>query len=349
MKIPKARRLPSGMYNIQLRLDGESISITESTKAKCEAEARYIKSQHKAGKRKKPVGADMTLKQAIDAYIQSRDNLLSPSTIRGYDAILNNRFQNLMDKRLADINWQEACNNETVAIKKKKCEPAETKKISGKYLKNTWGLVSSVLKYHKLEVPTVSLPQVAKKNKAWIEPSDIHKFLDAVKGNEYEFQIILALHGLRNSEILKVDESKIQNGFITVSGAVVCDKDGKFVDKETNKNRSSQRIVPVLIPRLNEVERIPCHPNTIRVNINRICKKIGLPEVGTHGLRRSFASLCYHLGLSERETMELGGWSDANTMREIYIHLAQKDKEKASKKLANFFDSAYKNANETPE
>ena len=31
-----------------------------------------------------------------------------------------------------------------------------------------------------------------------------------------------------------------------------------------------------------------------------------MPEVGTHGLRHSFASLAYHLGMSELETMELG-------------------------------------------
>ena len=86
------------------------------------------------------------------------------------------------------------------------------------------------------------------------------------------------------------------------------------------------------------------NPDTAWERINKVCKAHKLPQAGLHGLRRSFASLCYHLGLSERETMELGGWSDAQTMHKIYIHLAQKDRIKASEKLTNFFTIADNNA-----
>ena len=83
-----------------------------------------------------------------------------------------------------------------------------------------------------------------------------------------------------------------------------------------------------------------CHPDTIYKHVNRACAACGLPNVGIQGLRRSFASLCYHLKLSERETMELGGWEDPATMRKIYIHLAKRDKDRAQKKIAGFFKNA---------
>jgi len=336
MKLPKIRRLPSGMYHIQLRLDGESISITESTKAKCEAEARYIKSQHKVGKRKKPVGADMTLKQAIDAYIQSRDGILSPSTISGYEAIRETRFKTVMNKQLKDItDWQAVCND-------------EARICSAKTLKNAWGLIGSVLRYHKLDVPKPALPQVVKKEIPWLEPEQIGTFLDAIKDDRCEIQALLALHGLRRSEMQAIDWSKIDfdKGHIVVSGAVITDRKNHLIKKDTNKNVSSQRIVPLMIPRLTTIlkeasatDRViaDCHPHTVWERINKACKRSNLPLVGVQGLRHSFASLCYHLGLSERETMDLGGWDDANTMRKIYIHLARRDKQKAAAKLKDFY------------
>jgi integrase len=77
--------------------------------------------------------------------------------------------------------------------------------------------------------------------------------------------------------------------------------------------------------------------NSVNKRINTVCRSAGLPEVGMHGLRHSFASLAYHVGVGELETMRLGGWSDPNTMRRIYRHLSEKDKDAAAQKIAAFF------------
>ena len=337
MKIPKARKLSSGMWFIQLRLDGESVPITASKESECEKQARYIKASHEIGKReKKASGANMTLLQAINAYIDSRDNALSPSTVRGYDAIRDNRFQGVIDKKLDEIkDWQSVCN-------------IEAKICSAKTLKNAWGLIGSVLRYAGYVVPTVTLPQVVDFDGPWLEPNQIQIFIDAIKGDSCEIEMLLALHGLRRSEVKAVDKDKIDlsKDLITVRGAVVQNRKHKFVKKDTNKNRKSRRVIPIMIPRFavllanaekDDKKIFRYRPQTVCNHVNRICKKIGLPEVGLQGLRRSFASLCYHLGLSERETMDLGGWADANTMRKIYIKLAQEDKAKACNKLIEFF------------
>lgn len=85
---------------------------------------------------------------------------------------------------------------------------------------------------------------------------------------------------------------------------------------------------------------IPYAPHYIAELVNKACARAGVPEVGTHGLRHSFASLAYHLGMSELETMELGGWADAGTMRKIYTHLSQRDKAKAQNKMRSFYENA---------
>ena len=77
-----------------------------------------------------------------------------------------------------------------------------------------------------------------------------------------------------------------------------------------------------------------------------VCNILGIPNVGAHGLRHSFASLAYHLGFSDLQTMEFGGWSDIQTVRGIYTHIAKIDRVKATNAMTNFYKNANENANE---
>lgn len=147
-------------------------------------------------------------------------------------------------------------------------------------------------------------------------------------------------------------------GFIRVRGAIVHDETGALIAKRTTKNKTSRRTVPIMIPRLAELlsasvrERPPlsdqserilaCHPNSLYKAVNAICARAGLPLVGIHGLRHSFASLAHSLGVPEAECMVLGGWQDPQTMRRIYTHLDQAARLKASNAITAF----YQNANE---
>jgi hypothetical protein len=49
MKTPKPRKLPSGSWFIQLRLDGESVPITASTERECVRKAQLIKAENLPG------------------------------------------------------------------------------------------------------------------------------------------------------------------------------------------------------------------------------------------------------------------------------------------------------------
>ncbi len=337
MKVPKARKLPSGMWFIQLRLGGESIPVTERSEKECIRQAGLIKAQHIAEQRVVK-RSDLTLSSAIDKYTAARSNTLSPSTIAGYTAIQRTRFKSVMDKPLREIkDWQSVCNEEAALC-------------SAKTLKNAWLFLASVLREQGYDVPKVKLPQIVQKDKAFLEPEQIPVFLEAIKGLNCEIPALLALHGLRRSEIWAKPTIDGKNGIIKVRGAVVRDKNRKIIPKPTNKNTTSRRDVPIMIPRLTEAV-INCGDKPIISQnftnayrqINRVCLERGLPTVGLHGLRHSFASLAYHLRVPEAYVMQVGGWSDIGTMRKIYTHLAQKDALKSQTDLRNFFNNA--NAN----
>lgn len=341
MKVPQARKLSSGNWFIQLRLNGESVPVTAATEKECVKQATLIKAEIQAGKRpKKATGEAMTLREAIDSYIKARSNTLSPSTIGGYHTIKDNRFEGVMDRRIKDIaDWQTICN-------------LEAKTCSAKTLRNAWMLVASVLRETTgTAPPKVRLPQVVIRERPYLDPDQIPVFINAIKGKQCEIPALLALHSLRRSEICALTWSNVDlpKKRIKVCGATVLNEDNKFVQKPTNKNQSSHRYVPIMIPELVEALSrcedksglvVTCSPFTIRTQVNKVCVAIGLPKVGTHGLRHSFASLAYHLSVPEKVVMQIGGWSDRETMHKIYTHLAQKDIAKYENEMTEFFKNA---------
>ena len=333
MKIPKARKLASGNWCIQMRLDGNSVTVTRSTEKEAIRAAELIKAEHRNGKRLE-TGEKPTLTQAIDKYIAARENVLSPSTIRGYRIIQKNRFQTVMDSRIDHVySWQVVVNN-------------EARLCSAKTLKNAFLFVASVLRENGVDPGKVQLPQVLVAPREFLDPDQIKVFLKTIEGRECEMAALLALHSLRRSELLALDKSSVdlKKNTITVKGAVVPDENNRYVKKNTNKNATSARTIPIMVPRLAELvqnapdgQLVTSYGNNVSRSINYACKAAGLPEVGAHGLRHSFASLAYHLGLSEKETMEIGGWADHTTMHKIYTHVSQKDKANAAQKMKDFY------------
>lgn len=339
MKVPEPRKLKSGSWFIQLRLDGTSVPVTEATKAACTQKAQLIKAEFLAGRRKIESGS-VILGDLIDAYIEKYTPALSPATIMGYDTIRRNRFKDVMEKPLRDIkDWQAVINKELLIVKEHT-------------VRNAWQLVAAALKDSGRTVPDVKIPRSPANEMAYLEPEEIPLFLSALEGDSAELELLLALHGLRRSEILSViqnDRIDLDRGQIVVSGAIVPNKDHKLVEKKLNKSVSSTRIVPIMVPRLSVLAKelkdsgkpYPMHSSPVVLrHIHDVCKKAGVTDVTNHGLRHTFACLGYSLGISERALMELGGWDDPSTMHRIYIRVAQRDKEKAKNEMAQFYAAA---------
>lgn len=332
IRVPEPKQLPSGAWRIQLRAEGES--VTEDTAAKCVAKARAIR----AGfiEQKKKTGAKITLGDAIDKYISNIDNLFSPATRRGYNIIRRNRFQAYMNVDIKTFTeWQAMVNEE-----KKLC--------STKTLHNAWGLVSAVLRSNEITPPKIKMSQVIVPDQPWLTFEQIPVFCEAIYGEPCELAALLALSSLRRSELCAVTPDHVakDGSSVLVAGALVPDENNNLVHKDENKTQQSRRTVPVFIPRLRELLRnidrdsqfiVTIHPNTLRKRINAICQKAGLPEVGVHGLRRSFASLGHHLGLSEQEVMAIGGWEDYQTVHKHYLKLSAKDKLRGHEKMEKFY------------
>ena len=323
MKLPKITKLPSGAYHARCQIGGRRVSLTYNTSEEVEQAIYRLRLN-------KRTTSQNTLSECITEYIDSKNNILSPSTIRGYGIIQRNRFKTVMYMPVNRVkNWQKIVNQESLLV-------------SPKTLKNSWGLVRTVLEYNGIDPGRVTLPPVVIRERSFLQPDEIKEFISAVHGHRYEIAYLACLHGLRASEMLALDKIDIDDE-IHVNKAAVRGADNKLIIKKMTKNATSTRSVPVFVPRLTELvsaapsgRLVTVTDKILNKHLKRLCIWSKLPPITLHELRHSYVSLMYHLGISEAQAMQFGGYADIQTMRKIYTHLATEDRKNAIKKLQSF-------------
>lgn len=328
VKVPRPKQKGNTWF-AQITVDGDRRYISAETEEEYYVKARAAKAGLIEIKKAAP---KLSLGTAIDNFIKDNSETLSPSTLNAYQSYRKTRFQKYMSMDVSQIPWQIMVNEECV-------------KVKPKTVTNAWRLVTPALRYAGIEPPEVNLPQCAKADKQWLDYDQIKTFCGVIKGKPYELGALLALHGLRRSELLHLaaDDVDTDAGVIHVRGASVIGAGNKLVDKDTNKNKTSTRDVHIIIPRLNELidgrngKLITTNPTTLYGLINKLCEKNGLPKVGVHGLRHSWVSLCFHLKWDPQTVMREGGYSNLQTINNIYRHLASQDADRDISQMRRFY------------
>ena len=326
--VPVPRRQKNGTWWAEIMDKGVRYTIKGETEAEYYARAEAFKAGLIEAKNRGK--GKQTLARILKDYIDSVEDILSPATIRGYRIVERNRFQSYMDKPVDTIDFQRMLADEA------------RKKLSPKSIVNAWGLVTAALKAAGIDRPEVKRPQLPGSDEDFLDFKEIKKFVAAAEGDSAEAAVLLALHGLRTSEFMDLDVKQITKDKIKITGATVPNADNKYVHKETNKNDTSRREVPILIPRLLEIlpesgKAVTIHPSSVRRGIQRICSKAGVTQVSAHDLRRSFASLAFHLKWDAETTRQLGGWKNLDVVNKIYRKLADADKQRDVKKMQKFY------------
>ena len=337
VRLPKIEQLPSGTFHTRVLIGNRRVSITKDSHEECVAEYLALKHGVMEAQEREKKGIK-SLEEAVTEYIDSRKDYRSPSTIYNYGMYKKNTFQHMMKSNVftvTDEQWQAAIRQERASGR------------SAKYIKNSWSLMASAIQAATGRRPNVMLYPKENNERPYLDPDEIDTFVAAVKGTPVEIPALLCLSSLRRSEMaaLKWDKVDMKKKVIYVHGARVRGVDG-VSDKKQNKSDSSRRVIPIIHPLLEALQNVEKKTGYVVTmsgeaalkKVNQICEDNGLPQVGLHGLRHSFASLAYHLQIPEMIAAEIGGWNDISTMHKIYTHLAQKDIEKRSKDFSDFFD-----------
>ena len=302
-------KLPSGSYRIRKQINGERYAlVVDHRPTKKEAEALLAEVTGKPR-------TVLTLYDAAQAYVDARRNILSPSTLRGYNKLLRG-----IPDRYRDMRIREMVSGDLQAIANEYSEGRSRKTI-----RNMVCFLQSVLKDHDIMLRTPSLPQEVKKEDYIPTADDMRKIFEHIRGSEHEVSITLAALGLRRSEIVALLPSDLEGNVLTINKASVQGEGSEFIVKATKTASSVRKIV---IPdRIADIIRERgyinrCYPSKMYYALQNACDACGVPRFPFHKLRHFFASYMHDLGTySEAQIAEIGGWRDGSrVMKQTYRH-----------------------------
>lgn len=309
-----AKKLPSGMYRARLFLgegeDGKKHYKSFTAKTKREAEKMALNYEESMQQSEK-----MTFSKAFDDYIESKSNVLSPSTLRGYRQ-MEKYYVPIKDKDISDIDQ----NTVTRFIND------FASNHSPKTVRNCYSLLCAVI---RAKIPTVSfnttMPQ--KKVLSYYIPKDeeIKKMLEYTKEHKRDLYIAILLTSvgtLRRSEVCGLHADDVKGNVVHVHNTMVKDRDYKWVIKEVAKNGTSDRYVEYPESVINELpsEGKLCNmnPDMITHDFPRLLKKLGIPHFRFHDLRHYAATIMHAAGIPEAYIMERGGWKTNTVLNQVY-------------------------------
>lgn len=340
MKIPKIIKLNSGNYRIQLRLNGKSYSITAGSEKECIKQAELLKAKYGIGETV-PQSQSKTVGQAVDEYIEARDGILSPSTIRTYKSARATAMQDIMNIRIDKLTLnrvQQSINQ----MKKDGC--------GAKHIKNVWALVNSSIKaVDDSKTFKVILPQREKPAIAIPDIDEMRAIMNAFEDDpEMKAIIYLAIGcGLRQSEIRGLRWTDIQNGIIHIHSAIVQGEKNVPYEKLT-KTSAGDRYIPLPDYIASVLDQLPHNDEHITLlSGKQIYDRykahcVGLPlkqEYRFHDLRHCQASIGLALGVPNRYMQQRMGHSTDNMLKTVYQHTIQSVTDSYNAQIDNFMSN----------
>lgn len=321
-----AKKLPSGSWRVRLYIgkDDSGKELFKSFTAPTKKQAEFLAAEFAAKKRR--TVSLMTVGEAIDRYIDSKDEVLSPTTINEYRKMRRNYLQSLMEIRIDDLTREQV----QLAVN------AEARKHSAKTVINAHGLLSAALAMHNPDfILRTTLPRKVKKLRRDLPTSE--DVMRVMHGEPAELPVLLALCCcLRVSEVRGIRKSAVHGNFLSIERVIVT-VNGQHIEKELAKTDETRRIEEIPDFLRDMILAAPTDYATtltgqaIYKQFSRRMAAAGFSGVRFHDLRHISASDMHAQGIPDKVAAERGGWSGTQTMREVYQHTFSEDRKRADK------------------
>ena len=351
--MPTAKKLKSGSWNCRVF---SHYDYDENGKKKRIYESFTVKDPSKRGKKecermaaewaykKNQRSEDITIHQAIRNYIDLKEPVLSPSTVRGYETYLRNGYKLIADQSVRHLNQ--------VMVQNWISQFSTTH--SPKYTANIYSLFVSAIEMAGGEKFRITLP-------APVQPELHTPYDDEVRqlllhtADKYELRtamMLSAFGSLRRSEICAITKNDVIGDTIRINKSVVMDKHNCWITKRTPKTDNSNRIIMLphfVIDQIDlgrkEDRIVPINPGELSNRFRRAMASSGLPDsFRLHDLRHYYVSIAHAIGVPDAYIMRMGGWKTEHVMKRVYRdtlkdHLAD-DKEKLNAHFRDAFCDA---------
>lgn len=318
-------KLPSGSYRIRQRYKGKLYLITLDHKP-TQKEAVMLMAEKMETNNDGPKVKGNTVERCVEEYINDRENILSPGTIKGYMTIKRSMSSAFLSANIYDV---------TAADIQKEVN-LYSKNHSAKSVRNFNGFISAVFSvYRPNMIFHTSLPQrpVVKRQRA--SEDDVQRILEASKNDKtYHVAFQLGVLGLRRGEIAALQLSDLKGNELTINKDITEDKNFHWVVKNIPKTEASNRTIIIPESLANEIREngkiFDLTPPMLVQTLHKYQKELGIPEFRFHDLRSYCASYLHFLGYPDKYIQEFCGWSSSYTMNRIYKEVME-DKMKDAK------------------
>lgn len=301
------------------------------------AECRVLKTVDPASR--------LTLGDAMTKYIESKNAILSPTTISSYRAIARNNLQGLQRLSLSQVTQdavQRAINLEAVDK-------------SPKTVRNIHGLLAAVLAVHRPDlVLNTTLPQKKKSDISIPTEDEIRLLLAASKGTDMEIPLLLAACcGMRRSEIaaLTWDDIDFEKNTIKIKKALVMNEDRKLVEKTTKTTAGTRtiRMFPLVAAALSDYKKsspnadgyITIRPDIISHRFEHLVKTTRVRHYRFHDLRHYTVSVMLSLNIPKNYIADFVGHETENMIDKVYGHILLSRKSSAEDLMQDYFQKVF--------
>lgn len=335
-------QLPSGSIRIQRKVgtnpDGSRIIKSFTGATRSEAEFKYREFMAKGGVK----APKLTVASALERYINSKEPVLSPSTILNYRRVAARYVENTA------LGYTDVPALTNTELQLWISDLASGR--SPKTVRNAYTLVKSSIEMFNPDFRfKVTLPAPQKVELYCPSDQDVRRLLDTVTDRDLRIAILLAAFGpLRRSEIcaLTSDDIMISKNMVTVSKAMVQNSNKEWEVKGTKTYGSYRRIeMPEsVIEELKGIEGkiIQCTPSALSDRWQRAISEADCPRFRFHDLRHYAASIMHAIGVPDQYIMQRGGWATDSVMKRVYRNVIDIEGAKQTKRIKEHFNSLAK-------
>lgn len=254
-----------------------------------------------------------SFQKAAEKYINLKNNILSPWTIRGYNTIIRALSDRFKQTKLSQID--------AVTVQKEINDYSATH--SPKSVRNAHGFISAVLSTYKPSLHlSTTLPQKAKFEPNTPSEDNVKQILDAVAGTRYEIPYRLACYGMRRGEICAITSDDLTENLLTINKAKVQSASGTWYIRLMPKTFESNRTIYIddgladLIRKQGKA--YSGDPHRLYKHLVELQDQLGIEHFRFHDFRAYYASMAHALGIPDKYIMANGGWASSRIMDRVY-------------------------------
>ena len=319
-------KLPNGHFRVREMVDGQTLSANFDHKPTQKEIKQTLYNLTQKSK-------DENFSVYANKYVESKCNVLSASTIKGYRTLIRSLgdFGELKFDSITQEDIQKFINQYAIGH-------------SPKSTSNLHGFISSVFRLYKPNmIIYTTLPKRVKYEPYIPSEHDVKNILNLCKSKypDYYIPLLLACYGLRRGEICALTSDDIEGNSVIVRKSMIQDENYMWIIKQSPKSKAGFRKVIVSTEIIDYIKKngyayCGC-PDNINNRLHDMQQQLNIPSFSLHKLRHYFVCMCHNLHIPDIYIAQTVGHEHISTTQNIYTHADQNKLKETQAQVSDYF------------